>query len=88
MSFRFQKLFLEVFFRNRFDSDPFETLVQHPSIYLMLGSLKFDSNEMYIDKGGGDPNLQIHSILSKYKFQMMWYRRYEPNDSITAISSK
>ena len=54
----------------------------------MLGSLKFDSNEMYIDKGGGDPNLQIHSILSKYKFQMMWYRRYEPNDSITAISSK
>ena len=32
----------------------------------MLGSLKFDSNEMYIDKEGGDPNLQIHSILSKY----------------------
>jgi hypothetical protein len=40
MSFRFQKLFLEVFFRNRFDSDPFETLVQHPSIKSRRYSVK------------------------------------------------
>jgi len=61
--------------------------------YLMLGPLKFDSNEMYVDKGGGDPNLQIQSILFKsfypYNFiQMIWYKQFDPNNSIPAISSK
>ena len=51
---------------------------------------------MYIDnyKGGGDPNLQIQSILFKSFslntsfIQMIWYKQFDPNDSIQAISSE
>ena len=57
---------------------------------------KFDCNEMYINnyKGGGDPNLQIQSILFKSFslntsfIQMLWYKQFDPNDSIQAISSE